>query len=93
MVVDTFHLFPETMTFLNELEKHYKFKAEVFQAVGCADKAEYDKKVPFHQHLFVCCIFPSFSCSLVPTCGRLTSSSMTRFARSSHSSEVSPTVL
>jgi phosphoadenylyl-sulfate reductase (thioredoxin) len=44
MVVDTFHLFPETMEFLSDLEKHYKFKAEVFQAVGCADKAEYDKK-------------------------------------------------
>jgi len=44
MVVDTFHLFPETMTFLSELERHYKFKADVFQAVGCADKAEYDKK-------------------------------------------------
>jgi hypothetical protein len=35
----------ETMEFLSDLEKHYKFKAEVFQAVGCADKAEYDKKV------------------------------------------------
>lgn len=45
MVVDTFHLFPETMAFLKDLEKHYKFKSEVFQAVGCADKAEYDKKV------------------------------------------------
>eukprot|EP00960_Hanusia_phi_P075988 768495-Hanusia_phi.AAC.3 len=32
------------MTFLSELERHYKFKADVFQAVGCADKAEYDKK-------------------------------------------------
>eukprot|EP00614_Pseudopedinella_elastica_P007688 CAMPEP_0172596834 /NCGR_PEP_ID=MMETSP1068-20121228/16684_1 /TAXON_ID=35684 /ORGANISM="Pseudopedinella elastica, Strain CCMP716" /LENGTH=419 /DNA_ID=CAMNT_0013396051 /DNA_START=60 /DNA_END=1319 /DNA_ORIENTATION=- len=44
MVVDTFHLFPETMDFLNEVEEYYGFKAEVFQAEGCADKAEYDKK-------------------------------------------------
>jgi len=44
MVVDTFHLFPETMEFLKDIEKHYKFKAEVFQAAGCANKAEYDKK-------------------------------------------------
>jgi len=29
MVVDTFHLFPETMVFLDEMEKHYGFKAEV----------------------------------------------------------------
>jgi len=44
MVVDTFHLFDSTMPFLAELEKTYKFKAEVFQAVGCAAKAEYDAK-------------------------------------------------
>mmetsp|Transcript_12537 Transcript_12537/g.30757 ORF Transcript_12537/g.30757 Transcript_12537/m.30757 type:complete len:446 (+) Transcript_12537:74-1411(+) len=44
MVVDTFHLFPETMEFLKTLEKHYGFSAEVFQAEGCKDKAEYDKK-------------------------------------------------
>lgn len=44
MVVDTFHLFDETMPFVADLEKHYGFKAEVFQAEGCKDKAEYDKK-------------------------------------------------
>jgi len=44
MVVDTFHLFPETMVFLDEMEKHYGFKAEVFQAEGCADKDVFDKK-------------------------------------------------
>jgi phosphoadenylyl-sulfate reductase (thioredoxin) len=44
MVVDTFHLFPETMDFLAQLEKHYGFKAEVFCAAGTANKAEYDKK-------------------------------------------------
>lgn len=44
MVVDTFHLFPETMEFLKELEEFYNFKAEVFQADGCADKSEYDAK-------------------------------------------------
>mmetsp|Transcript_40151 Transcript_40151/g.48654 ORF Transcript_40151/g.48654 Transcript_40151/m.48654 type:complete len:447 (+) Transcript_40151:64-1404(+) len=44
MFVDTFHLFPETIEFLAQKEKEYGFKAEVFQAEGCADKAEYDKK-------------------------------------------------
>jgi phosphoadenosine phosphosulfate reductase len=46
MVVDTFHLFPETMEFLKEIEDHYGFKAEVFCAEGVpvGDKAAYDKK-------------------------------------------------
>ncbi|KAL3808065.1 hypothetical protein ACHAXA_007186 [Cyclostephanos tholiformis] len=46
MVVDTFHLFPETMEFLREIEDHYGFKAEVFCAEGVpvGDKAAYDKK-------------------------------------------------
>jgi 3'-phosphoadenosine 5'-phosphosulfate sulfotransferase (PAPS reductase)/FAD synthetase len=46
MVVDTFHLFPETMEFLREIEQHYGFKAEVFCAEGVpvGDKAAYDKK-------------------------------------------------
>jgi phosphoadenosine phosphosulfate reductase len=43
MVVDTFHLFDETMPFLRELEKTYNFKAEIFQPDGCDDKAVYDK--------------------------------------------------
>merc|ERR1719232_959364 len=30
MVVDTFHLFPETMEFLKTIEEKYEFKAEVF---------------------------------------------------------------
>merc|ERR1719163_835289 len=44
MVVDTFHLFPETMEFLKEVEEAYDFKATVFQAKDCADKSEYDTK-------------------------------------------------
>eukprot|EP00429_Kryptoperidinium_foliaceum_P070355 CAMPEP_0176056286 /NCGR_PEP_ID=MMETSP0120_2-20121206/28028_1 /TAXON_ID=160619 /ORGANISM="Kryptoperidinium foliaceum, Strain CCMP 1326" /LENGTH=437 /DNA_ID=CAMNT_0017389789 /DNA_START=13 /DNA_END=1326 /DNA_ORIENTATION=- len=46
MVVDTFHLFPETMEFLREIEDYYDFKAEVFCAEGIpvGDKAAYDKK-------------------------------------------------
>ncbi len=46
MCVDTFHLFPETMTFLKEMEDFYGFKAEVFNAEGVpvGDKAAYDKK-------------------------------------------------
>ena len=46
MVVDTFHLFPETMEFLKEIEEFYDFKAEVFCAEGIpvGDKAAYDKR-------------------------------------------------
>jgi phosphoadenylyl-sulfate reductase (thioredoxin) len=46
MVVDTFHLFPETMEFVKEVEDYYGFKAEVFCAEGIpvGDKAAYDAK-------------------------------------------------
>jgi len=46
MVVDTFHLFPETMEFLKDIEEAYDFKAEVFCAEGIpvADKAAFDKR-------------------------------------------------
>merc|ERR1712157_34776 len=46
MCVDTFHLFPETMDFLREVESFYDFKAEVFCAEGVpvGDKAAYDDK-------------------------------------------------
>ena len=46
MVVDTFHLFPETMPFLAKMEKEYGFKAEIFgpEGVPAADKAAYDNK-------------------------------------------------
>lgn len=46
MVVDTFHLFPETMDFLKEVEEFYKVKADVFCAEGVpvGDKAAYDAK-------------------------------------------------
>jgi len=46
MVVDTFHLFPETMEFLREIEDYYGFKAEVFCAEGVpvGDKDAYDAK-------------------------------------------------
>merc|ERR1712193_422330 len=46
MCVDPFHLFPETMDFLREVEDFYGFKAEVFCAEGIpvGDKAAYDKK-------------------------------------------------
>lgn len=46
MVVDTFHLFPETMEFLKELEEAYDFKAEIFNAEGVDnfDKTGYDAK-------------------------------------------------
>lgn len=46
MVVDTFHLFPETMEFLREIEDYYDFESEVFCADGIpvGDKEAFDKK-------------------------------------------------
>mmetsp|Transcript_49823 Transcript_49823/g.55552 ORF Transcript_49823/g.55552 Transcript_49823/m.55552 type:complete len:431 (+) Transcript_49823:105-1397(+) len=46
MCVDTFHLFPETMNFLKDIEAAYDFKAEVFCAEGIpvGDKDAYDKR-------------------------------------------------
>jgi len=46
MVVDTFHLFDETMPFLRSLEDHYGFKAEVFCAEGVpvGDKVRMDEE-------------------------------------------------
>ena len=46
MVVDTFHLFPETMEFLKVLEKKYNFKADIFCAadIPVGDKAAFDKR-------------------------------------------------
>jgi len=46
MVVDTFHLFPETLDFLNKIESAYDFKAEVFAAEGVdsGDKAGFDAR-------------------------------------------------
>lgn len=46
MVVDTFHLFPETMEFLKVLEDKYEFKAEIFCAEGIpvGDKDAFDRR-------------------------------------------------
>jgi phosphoadenylyl-sulfate reductase (thioredoxin) len=46
MVVDTFHLFPETMEFLKTLESKYNFEAHVFCADGIpvGDKTAFDKR-------------------------------------------------
>ena len=44
MVVDTFHLFDSTMPFLADLEKKYKFKAEIFGPADCENKDVYLKK-------------------------------------------------
>jgi len=46
MVVDTFHLFPETLPFLKKIEGEFGFKAEVFTAEGVPlyDKDAYDAK-------------------------------------------------
>jgi phosphoadenosine phosphosulfate reductase len=42
--IDTFTLFPETVAFLHELEAHYGFKAEVYNAKGIESQAEYEQK-------------------------------------------------
>lgn len=42
--IDTFHLFPETISFLDDVEKRYGFSAHRFCAAGCDTKADYDAK-------------------------------------------------
>lgn len=42
--VDTYTLFPETMGFLREVEKHYGFKSQVYAAQGCTDQTDYESK-------------------------------------------------
>jgi phosphoadenylyl-sulfate reductase (thioredoxin) len=46
MVVDTFHLFPETMDYLKTMEEKYGFKAEIFCAedIPVGDKDAFDKR-------------------------------------------------
>jgi len=44
MVVDTLHLFPETMPFLQVLEQKYNFSASIFMAAGCENKEDFDRK-------------------------------------------------
>ena len=42
--IDTFFLFPETLDFLAEVEKHYGFKAKIYHCKDCATQEEfYDK--------------------------------------------------
>lgn len=42
--VDTFTLFPETLSHLAEVEQHYGFKSQVYQAVDCLDVNDYYAK-------------------------------------------------
>eukprot|EP00040_Diaphanoeca_grandis_P038265 m.256162 g.256162 ORF g.256162 m.256162 type:complete len:297 (-) comp34131_c0_seq1:178-1068(-) len=42
--VDTYTLFPETMSFLRQVEDHYQFKAHVYHAKGIESQAEYEQK-------------------------------------------------
>lgn len=42
--IDTYFLFPETLDFLHEVEKHYGFKAKIYHAADVATQEEfYDK--------------------------------------------------
>ena len=43
LFIDTFHLFPETLEFLADVEQRYGFKAQVFNAAGCNTKDDYDE--------------------------------------------------
>lgn len=42
--IDTFHLFPETITFLRQLEDNYGFKSEEFHAADSTDVKDYRAK-------------------------------------------------
>ena len=39
--VDTFTLFPESLTHLREVENHYGFKSQIYNAQGCKDQEDY----------------------------------------------------
>jgi len=39
--IDTFHLFPETLAFLEDVQKRYAFRAHVFHARDFPDKAAF----------------------------------------------------
>ncbi|KAI5076552.1 hypothetical protein GOP47_0008617 [Adiantum capillus-veneris] len=49
--IDTFHLFPESYTFLDLMERRYGFKSHVFHAADVKDKKEYVSK--FGSDLFI----------------------------------------
>jgi len=42
--IDTLHLFPETLEFLEKVEKFYGFKAVIYKAEGCETREEFDEK-------------------------------------------------
>ena len=43
--MDTYHLFPETLEFLDQKEETYGFKANVFRAEGTSDKDRRPKPI------------------------------------------------
>jgi phosphoadenosine phosphosulfate reductase len=42
--VDTYHLFPESIEFLKEIENHYGFKAKVYACADCPTQEDFFKK-------------------------------------------------
>lgn len=42
--VDTFTLFPESLSHLKEVEQHYGFTSVVYHAAGCTDQEDYYKQ-------------------------------------------------
>ena len=42
-MIDTFHLFDETHSFLERVENHYGFKAQVCRAQGCASREDFEE--------------------------------------------------
>ncbi|CAN0063827.1 unnamed protein product [Heterosigma akashiwo] len=42
--IDTYHLFPESIAFLKEIEEHYGFKAKVYHAEDCETQEIYYEK-------------------------------------------------
>ena len=43
LMIDTFHLFDETHSFLERVENHYGFKAQVCRAQGCASREDFEE--------------------------------------------------
>lgn len=49
VLVDTLHMFPETLEFLRRVEEHYNFRAEVYRPLGCETREQLAEKHGTHE--------------------------------------------
>jgi phosphoadenosine phosphosulfate reductase len=49
VLIDTLHLFPETLDFLRRVEEHYNFRAEVYRPLDCETREQLAEKYGTHE--------------------------------------------